>query len=93
MLSGVLSLLVREGTEKHCDKGRRKIQSGSVETREMPTAVGLPNLIPYMFYFWKKDMENNYLGINKSGYGEFYARQNFQRFIYAVNQPCVRDRI
>ena len=54
-------------------------------------AVGLPNLIPYMFYFWKKDMENNYLGINKSGYGEFYARQNFQRFIYAVNQPCVRD--
>ena len=46
-----------------------------------------------MFYFWKKDMENNYLGINKSGYGEFYARQNFQRFIYAVNQPCVRDRI
>ena len=28
-------------------------------------AVGLPNLIPYMYYFWKKDIDNNYLGITK----------------------------
>ena len=54
-------------------------------------AVGLPNLIPYMYYFWKEDMKNNYLGIPSEQYGEAYARQNVQRFIYAVNQPCVRD--
>lgn len=54
-------------------------------------AVGLPNLIPYMYYFWKKDMENDYFGINSSGNAEKYARQNFQRFIYAVNQPYTRD--
>ena len=54
-------------------------------------AVGLPNLIPYMFYFWKKDVENDYLGVRTSGSEEKYARQNFQRFIYAVNQPYVRD--
>ena len=51
-------------------------------------AVGLPNLIPYMYYFWYIDKNNEYMGItdwNK------YARQNIQRFIYAVNQPCVRD--
>lgn len=54
-------------------------------------AVGLPNLIPYMYYFWRKDMENNYLGIDSSGNAENYARQNFQRFIYAVNQPYTRD--
>ncbi len=54
-------------------------------------AVGLPNLIPYMFYFWNKDKENNYLGITTSNSTESYARQNFQRFIYAVNQPYVRD--
>ena len=54
-------------------------------------AVGLPNLIPYMFYFWKKDCENDYLGVCSSGCEEAYARQNFQRFIYAVNQPYVRD--
>ncbi len=54
-------------------------------------AVGLPNLIPYMYYFWKKDINEDYLGIRSSGKEEYYARQNFQRFIYAVNQPYVRD--
>ena len=54
-------------------------------------AVGLPNLIPYMFYFWHKDIESDYLGIASSGNAERYARQNFQRFVYAVNQPYVRD--
>jgi len=53
-------------------------------------AVGLPNLIPYMWYFWKKDMEEHYMGITDD-YGEYYAKQGFQRFIYAVNQPYVRD--
>lgn len=54
-------------------------------------AVGLPNLIPYMYYFWKRDVENDYLGITSSDNAENYARQNFQRFIYAVNQPYTRD--
>ena len=54
-------------------------------------AVGLPNLIPYMYYFWKKDVDSDYLGVRSSGCEEAYARQNFQRFIYAVNQPYVRD--
>lgn len=50
-------------------------------------AVGLPNLIPYMYYFWKKDCEEGYI-IKDPGY---YARQNIQRFVYAINQPYVRD--
>lgn len=50
-------------------------------------AVGLPNLIPYMYYFWKRDCENGYA--TKSD--NYYARQQIQRFIYAVNQPYVRD--
>jgi len=56
-------------------------------------AVGLPNLIPYMYYFWRKDVESHYLGIgeNDSWTAKGYAKQNFQRFIYAVNQPYVRD--
>ena len=54
-------------------------------------AVGLPNIIPYMFYFWKKDVENDYLGIRTSHNERYYAEQNFQRFIYAVNQTYVRD--
>jgi len=54
-------------------------------------AVGLPNLIPYMYYFWKRDVDSDYLGIATSHNETKYARQNFQRFIYAVNQPYVRD--
>ena len=54
-------------------------------------ACGLPNLIPYMYYFWKKDVDSDYLGIKTSHSEKKYARQNFQRFVYAVNQPYVRD--
>lgn len=54
-------------------------------------AVGLANLIPYMFYFWKKDVESDYLGIKTGHQERYYADQNFQRFIYAVNQSYVRD--
>ena len=50
-------------------------------------AVGLPNIIPYMYYFWKKDCNTGYA--TKSP--DYYARQQIQRFIYAVNQPYVRD--
>lgn len=51
-------------------------------------AVGLPDLIPYLYYFWKQDWNCAYLGLTQF---EEYAKQNIQRFIYAVNQPCVRD--
>ena len=54
-------------------------------------AVGLPNIIPYMYYFWKKDVDSDYLGVRTSHNEKYYAEQNFQRFIYAVNQPYVRD--
>lgn len=50
-------------------------------------ACGLPNIIPYMFYFWKKDCEEGYY--TKSP--DYHARQQIQRFIYAINQPYVRD--
>lgn len=50
-------------------------------------AVGLPNLIPYMFYFWKNDVDDGYFVRDKV----YYAKQQFQRFIYAVNQPFLRD--
>ena len=52
-------------------------------------ACGLPNLIPYMYYFWKKDVESG----DYVRSPEYHARQHIQRFIYAVNQPYVRDGI
>lgn len=50
-------------------------------------ACGLPNLIPYIYYFWKKDCEGGYATKNP----DYYARQQIQRFVYAINQPYVRD--
>lgn len=51
-------------------------------------AVGLPNLLPYMYYFWKKDCaENLYVDNDRA------ARQQIQRLIYALNQPFLRGGI
>ena len=52
-------------------------------------AVGLPNLIPYIYYFWKKDCDEGYATKNP----EYHAKQQIQRFLYALNQPYVRDGI
>lgn len=51
-------------------------------------AVGLPNLIPYMYYFWKKDCEAHIYVDD-----ERHARQQIQRLIYALNQPFLRSGI
>lgn len=52
-------------------------------------ACGLPDLVPYMYYFWSRDVRQGYYTKDP----DIYARQNIQRFIYAVNQPAVRDSI
>jgi ribonucleoside-triphosphate reductase len=52
-------------------------------------ACGLPNLIPYMYYFWSRDVANGYFTPSPEG----YARQNIQRLIYALNQPYTRNGI
>lgn len=53
-------------------------------------ACGLPDLIPYMYYFWRQDVQTHHMGLTEE-YAEKYAKQNIQRFIYAVNQTYVRD--
>lgn len=52
-------------------------------------AVGLPNLIPYMYYFWDRDVKNGYFTESPVK----YAQQNIQRLIYALNQPYTRNGI
>ena len=61
---------------------------GYVENRSSG-ACGLPNLIPYMYYFWKKDVSEGYFTISP----ECYAEQAIQRFIYGANQPYTRNGI
>ncbi len=49
-------------------------------------AVGLPNILIWTYYFWKKDCENGFF--IKSP--DYYIKQSFQKLIYRVNQPFMR---
>lgn len=49
-------------------------------------ACGLPSFLIYSYYFWKKDVDNNYYVIDP----ETYRDQEFQRIIYKLNQPYLR---
>ena len=49
-------------------------------------AVGLPNVLIWAYYFWKKDVEDGYYMKDP----DYYLRQQFQKFIYRLNQPFLR---
>ena len=49
-------------------------------------AVGIPNVLVWMLYFWKHDVDNNYLIRDP----EYYLEQSFQKLIYRLNQPFMR---
>ena len=49
-------------------------------------AVGIPNIIVWSYYFWKKDCEEGYFIKDK----DYYLRQSFQKLIYRLNQPFLR---
>lgn len=49
-------------------------------------AVGLPNVIVWAYYFWKKDCEEGYFIKDK----DYYLRQCFQKLVYRLNQPFLR---
>lgn len=49
-------------------------------------AVGIPNILIWTYYFYKKDCENGY--IIKSN--DYYLKQCFQKLIYRLNQPFMR---
>lgn len=54
-------------------------------------ACGLPNLLPYMWYYWKKDIESEHYPRCHSP--EKFAKSEIQRLIYGMNQPYTRDGI
>ena len=49
-------------------------------------AVGMPNVLIWAWYFWKKDVETGYYMKNP----DYYLRQQYQKFIYRLNQPFLR---
>jgi ribonucleoside-triphosphate reductase len=52
-------------------------------------AVGLPSFLVYSYYFWKKDVgEEFYIKTP-----EYYRDQSFQEIVYRLNQPFLRGGI
>lgn len=49
-------------------------------------AVGIPNVLIWTYYFWKKDCESGHIIKDP----DYYIRQCFQKFIYRLNQPFMR---
>lgn len=49
-------------------------------------AVGIPNVLIWTYYFWKKDCRENYVIKDP----EYHIKQIFQKLIYRLNQPFMR---
>ena len=49
-------------------------------------AVGIPNILVWTMYFWKKDVDSGYYIKNP----DYYLRQTYQKLIYRLNQPFMR---
>jgi len=49
-------------------------------------AVGLPNVLVWAWWFWKRDVEEGYYMKDP----DYYLRQQFQKLIYRLNQPFLR---
>ena len=54
-------------------------------------ACGLPNLLPYMYYYWKKDIDSGHYPRCQDE--KTFAKSQIQRIIYGMNQPYTRDGI
>ena len=54
-------------------------------------ACGLPNLIPYLYYYWYKDVKSDHYPRCQDE--ETFAKSEIQRIIYGMNQPYTRDGI
>ena len=72
---------------KHLDSFIQILMEGIAWlSRRQSGAVGLPNLIPYLYYFWSRDVRAGYYTKDP----ETYKRQQLQALIYRLNQPWVR---
>jgi len=49
-------------------------------------ATGIPNVLLWTYYFWKRDVENGFYMKDPI----YYLKQCFQKLIYRLNQPFLR---
>lgn len=62
------------------------IEALSYAANRSSGAVGLPNLLVWTYYFWKKDCESGHVMKDPL----YHLKQCFQKLIYRLNQPFLR---
>lgn len=62
------------------------IEATSYFANRSAGSVGLPNLLIWTYYFWKRDCKLGYVLRDP----DYYVRQMFQKLIYRLNQPFLR---
>ena len=90
----VSTILVKRSTSAIDTQMERETQqnkfvakySQSLWQHKIYTAVGLPNVLVWAWYFWQKDVKEGYY----MKAPDYYARQQFQKLIYRLNQPFPR---
>lgn len=74
---------------KHLDTfNNHVLEFISYASNRISGACGLADVLIWQYYFYKSDKKNNYLGISDF---EKYRDQQFQTFIYNLNQPYLRQ--
>ena len=72
---------------KHLDSFIQILMEGIAWlSRRQSGAVGLPNLLPYLYFYWSRDVRAGYYTKDP----ETYKKQQLQALIYRLNQPWVR---
>lgn len=72
---------------KHLDSFNRFVLNFiSYTSNRTNGAVGLPSYLVHSFYFWNKDVKEGRYLLSP----EYYRDQNFQSFIYDLNEPYLR---
>ena len=78
---------LKTSAPKHLDSYNRFVLNFiSYTSNRTNGAVGLPDYLIYSFFFWKKDVEEGRYFTSP----EYYRDQNFQSFIYDLNEPYLR---
>ena len=82
---------MKGGRAKHLDTWVNHVcETVSYNSGMTSGAVAIPDVLLYMLKFWKDDIESGYTPKENA---ENYKFQQFQSFIFRLNQPATRNNI
>jgi len=88
---GLFWMGTKSGPAKHADTfNLHTLEFISTASNNLSGAVGLPDVLLYMYYFFQQDVKTGYIA---KGHEDRAKKQLWQSFIFNLNQDYVRDGI